>query len=313
MNKVNGMMMELARYEECLREDEKSENTISKYVRDVKRFIEFVGREKVESDDVGEDCFGGSRSIGEEGFGVGQSRVEDFGVSKSLVLRWKGSLMGYAGSSVNSMLVAVNGFLEWVGRADCKVKLLKLQRDVFSKPEKELTQSEYERLLATANLKDHKKLYLIIQTICGTGIRISELKYITIEGVKIRRITVSSKGKSRPVFLPINLCKQLVAYCRAEKIVSGKVFLSKSGREMNRCNIWQMMKNLCKKAKVAKAKVFPHNLRHLFARTFYKIEKNITRLADILGHSSINTTRIYTMETGVEHVKQLDKMHLVSA
>ena len=265
---------------EYMRCEEKSVNTIMKYKRDIGKFIEFLGNSKLD---------------------------------KNAVIAWKESIkLEYALSSVNSMLVAVNCFLEWLGCGRNKVKLIKCQKAIFSQPEKELSQEEYRRLVESAYVQNNHKLSLIIQTICGTGIRISELNFVTIEGVKSRRVLATSKGKSRAVLLPKNLCKKLEQYCKEEKITNGIIFRTKSGKAMNRSNIWKMMKGLCREAKVSQSKVFPHNLRHLFARTYYKIEKNITRLADILGHSNINTTRIYTMETGIEHIKQLDKMRLVN-
>ncbi|WP_409968897.1 tyrosine-type recombinase/integrase [Bengtsoniella intestinalis] len=268
----------LTQYEAYLHEEERSPNTIQKYCHDISVFLVFSNTQEL---------------------------------SKLLVLSFKEHLLSrYAPASVNSMLAAVNGFLTWLGFPQYKVKPLKIQRDIFSKPEKELTQREYQRLIATAEQRQNRKLSLVIQTICSTGIRVSELQHITVSTTHTGRTSVTCKGKIRTIFLPKELCRNLKHFCKAQGIHTGSIFLSKSGKPLDRSNIWRMMKSLCKDANVEPSKVFPHNLRHLFARTYYKIEKDISRLADILGHSSINTTRIYTIETGRKHARQMDKMNL---
>ncbi len=274
----NNYMKRLSGYELYLYEEERSQNTIKKYVRDTRKFLQFLGEKKL--------C-------------------------KAEVMKFKEQLIqNYAPASVNSIIAAVNGFLEWLGFANFKVKPLKIQKEIFSTPEKELSQREYERLIMVAEKKKNRKVSLLLQTICSTGIRVSELKHITVSALHTARTVVACKGKNRTVFLPKDLCKALKQYCKEQHIVKGSIFITKSGTPLDRSNIWKMMKKLCKQANVSQNKVFPHNLRHLFARTYYKIEKDISRLADILGHSSINTTRIYTMETGAKHAKQIDKMSL---
>ncbi len=274
------MYNKLKGYCNYLLEEEKSENTRLKYIRDVKKFLEFINNQEIEKKDV---------------------------------LAFKEKLMeNYEPTSINSILVAVNSFLEYIELPMCRVKPLKIQKEIFSKPEKELSEREYKKLIKTAEERNNSRLALIIQTICSTGIRISELKFITVESLKKGRVKVQCKGKSRTIFIPKDFCKILILYCKKLKIYKGTIFISKNGKPLDRSNIWKMMKNLCKVAKVETSKVFPHNLRHLFARTYYKINKDISRLADILGHSSVNTTRIYIMETGITHIKQLEKMNLIS-
>ncbi len=264
-----------------LRTEERSPNTIAKYTHDMKVFLEFLG---------------------------------DRPLSKGEVVAFKSYLLDrYAPSSVNSMLAAVNGFLGFLNLQHYRVKPVKLQKEMFSRPERELSQWEYKRLVETAQQRGNERLALLLQTICATGIRVSELAYITVSSLHTRRTTVRCKGKNRVIFLPRELCKVLKIYCEERRIESGSVFITKTGLPMNRSNIWAMMKELCKRARVDAQKVFPHNLRHLFARTYYKIEKDISRLADILGHSSINTTRIYTMETGAIHVRQIERLGLFYA
>ncbi len=262
-----------------LKEEERSYNTRVKYERDIRNFILFLGGEKL---------------------------------SKIKVLEYKEKLqLEYVPRSVNSMLSAVNGFLEWLGVGNCKVKPLRIQQEIFCCTEKELTTEEYKRLIQTAKKRNKGKLGLLIQTICATGIRVSELQYITVQSVHTGREIVSCKGKKRSIFLPKDLRILLKNFCKKEKIKEGIIFRTKSGKPIDRSNIWKMMKGLCKAANVEQGKVFPHNLRHLFARTYYKIEKDISRLADILGHSNINTTRIYTKESGAVHAKQINEMKLL--
>ena len=203
------------------------------------------------------------------------------------------------------MLVALNCFLSFIGRADCKVRQLKIQRQIFAREDKELTESEYRRLLKAA--KD-SRISLVIQTICGTGIRVSELSYITAEAVRLGKAVVNCKNKTRVIFIPVPIQKLLKKYMKKSGITAGTVFVTKGGKPLDRSNIWKEMKALCKKSGISDKKVFPHNLRHLFARTFYRIEKDIVRLADLLGHSSLSTTRIYTMDSGNSHIRSMEKV-----
>lgn len=231
---------------------------------------------------------------------------------KEKVIEYKEMLKDtYAKTSVNSILASLNSFFDYKELYGLKVKNIKIQRSIFASKEKELTKSEYERLLSAAKRKGNRKLFLLMQTICSTGIRVSELQYVTISAVKCRQADIDCKGKSRRVIIPDALCRVLKQYAKEQKITSGSIFVSKNGKPLDRSNIWKLMKSLCESAGVPKEKVFPHNLRHLFARTYYSIEKDIARLADILGHSSIETTRIYTMESGDIHRKQIQKLGLL--
>lgn len=232
-------------------------------------------------------------------------------VTKERIVAWKKQLLerGYAVRSVNSMLASVNGLLAYMGWGDCRVKNIRLQHQTYCPEEKELTKAEYLRLLQ-ASRKD-AQLSLVLQTICGTGIRVSELRHFTVEGVRAGAVVVDCKGKTRTILVPGKLQKLLLAYVKKHRLGAGPIFLGKTGKPLDRSSIWRMMKKLCTAAGVKRTKVFPHNLRKLFARTFYGIDKDIAKLADILGHSSINTTRIYIMSTGVEHRRQLDRLGLV--
>ena len=266
-------------FEAFLYNREKSENTIKKYLRDVRFFIKYTGSK----------C-----------------------ISKADVLEYKRIICeNYSPKSVNSMLSSLNAFFEFLNRYDLKVKSLKIQRQIFSDKAKELAKCEYERLLTAARSKKNERLYLLMQTLASTGLRVSEIKYITAEAVRSGIATIKCKGKIRQVFLPKNLCKMLKAYIKTQNIKSGPVFVTSTGKPLDRSNIWKMMKSLCSSAGVSKEKVFPHNFRHLFARTYYSIQKDIVRLADILGHSSINTTRIYTTESGDVHIKQIQRLGLL--
>lgn len=262
-----------------LRQEEKSENTVAKYVRDLRQFFYFL---------------------------------EGKQLTKEMVLSWKEALVAeYAPASVNSMLAAVNTFLSWENLKEMRVKPLKIQREIFAKPERELTRAEYERLVRAAKQEDNQRLAVLLQTICATGIRVSELSFITVEALQIGRTMVDCKGKQRVIFLPPDLVRVLRSYCRQQGISRGMIFRTRSGRALDRSNIWKEMKALCVCAGVEDGRVFPHNLRHLFARTYYKMEKDLSRLADLLGHANVDTTRIYTMESGMEHARQLGKMGLV--
>lgn len=267
-------------FEIFLREEEKGDNTIEKYLRDVRVFLTYAGSEKI---------------------------------TKETVIAYKNKLINenYAARSINSMLASLNSLFAFLDWSDCKVKSIKLQRQVYCPEEKELTKAEYMRLVNTAKQKGNERLNLILQTICGTGIRVSELQFITVEATKNGEAIVSLKGKTRSVFVVKELRKKLLRYVREQGIKSGAIFITRTGKPMSRTNIWREMKNLCAQANVNPKKVFPHNLRHLFARTFYSIEKDIAKLADILGHSSINTTRIYIISTGTEHRRRMENMHLI--
>lgn len=234
-------------------------------------------------------------------------------LTKEATLSYKEKLeQDYQPVSVNVKLSALNSFFEFVGRSDLRLKLLKIQQKAYCSAEKELSKAEYLRLVKTAEQEDNQKLALLLQTICGTGIRVSEVKYITAEAVNRGEASIRLKGKNRTILIPKKLQKRLKDYIRREKIKDGPVFITRTGKPLDRSNIWRMMKALCQEAGVDEKKVFPHNLRHLFARCFYSIDKDIAKLADILGHSSINTTRIYIITSGAEHRRQLDALELVS-
>lgn len=209
------------------------------------------------------------------------------------------------------MLTAANGYLRFYGWCELAVKLLRVQKSLFADESKEMTRAEYARLVQAAQRKDNERLALVIQTICATGIRVSELRFITVEAVQTGRAEISNKGKRRLVFLPEKLRRLLRSYARKQKKTAGAVFTTRTGKPLDRSNIWRDMKALCESAGVAPEKVFPHSLRHLFARTFYSLEKDLSRLADILGHSSIVTTRIYTAESGAVHARQMGRLGLV--
>lgn len=266
-------------FKKYLIEQERSRYTIDKYIHDTRIFLEFVN----------------NRSI-----------------NKELVIEFKSFLEErYAASSANSMLAAVNKFLQFIGFTNLRVKPFKIQRVLFASEEKELCRDEYIRLIEAAKRQKNERLMLIVETICTTGIRVSELKFITVESVSSGRAEIKCKGKFRTVFLPPQLCKLLKKYTQKQKITAGAVFITRSGKQLDRSNIWRDMKKLCSLTAVSPKKVFPHNLRHLFARTYYSLEKDLSRLADILGHSNINTTRIYTIESGHIHARQIERLNLV--
>lgn len=267
-------------FKKYLKEEEKSKNTIEKYMRDVWEFTTYMNGAEI---------------------------------TKESVIAYKDKLISesYAVRSINSMLASLNSLFSFLNWMDCRVKSIKLQRQIYCPEEKELTKAEYMRLVNTAKQKGNERLNLILQTICGTGIRVSELQYITVEAVKNGEAIVSLKGKTRSVFIVKELKKKLLRYAAEQGITSGTIFITRTGRPMSRTNIWREMKNLYEHAGVNPQKVFPHNLRHLFARVFYGIEKDIAKLADILGHSSINTTRIYIISTGDEHRRRMENMRLI--
>ena len=271
---------EFDQFEDYLRHDEREESTIEAYLRSLTRFAEWAdGR----------------------------------AVTKELAMEWKAALAesGYRPISVNAMLAAVNKFFTCMGREDCKVKYLKLQRQMFRKSEKDLSKEEYQRLVQAAHEKGDLRMELILETICATGIRVGELKYITVEAVRAGVAEIALKGKIRTILLPHRLCRKLQKYAKQQKIASGKIFLTQDGLPVSRQSIWTRMKALCEAAGVERSKAFPHNLRSLFARSFYGSCHDVVRLADVLGHSSIETTRIYLMSTGKEYLRQLDKLGLV--
>lgn len=266
-------------FELYLKREEKSGATVEKYVRDVGAFLLWAGKREL---------------------------------TRELVLEYKERLKDeLAVSSVNSVISSLNCYFEFTGCAELKLKSVRVQKQIFARRERELTRTEYDKLLTAAKRRCDKRLYLLLQTICSTGIRVSELRYITVAAIARGQATIELKGKSRVILLPRELCKLLKRYVDEKKIKSGSIFVSKRGKALDRSNIWKMMKSLCADAGVAKSKVFPHNLRHLFARTYYAIERDIARLADILGHSSIETTRIYTMETGDVHRRQVERLGLL--
>lgn len=226
---------------------------------------------------------------------------------------WKEGLIeqGYAVSSINARIAAVNGLLCCLGLGEERLKPLRQQRKLFCQQERQLSRTEYLRLVSAALRKGDRRLALVLQTICSTGIRVSELQYITVETLRHRRATVHNKGKIREILLPRQLCAELKGWAKTAHIRSGPVFVTRNGLPLDRSNVWSQMKGLCTAAQVDPSKVFPHNLRHLFARTFYRMEKDLSRLADLLGHSSIQTTRIYLMESGEEHQRMLERMRLL--
>ncbi len=273
------MQKSIEKFKEHLFKEEKSELTVAKYVSDVVRFFEWLG----------------TRDL-----------------NKNVVLEYKDELIkNYAPASANSHISSLNSFFSFIERIDLKIKTLKIQRQLFLKSENELSRQEYERLLDAANKNKNERLWLIMQTVCSTGIRISELPYITCQAIKEQKALISCKGKMRVVFIPAKLCKALEKYAKKHAISKGSIFITKSGKACDRSNIWSEMKKLCDAAGVDRAKVFPHNLRHLFARTYYSLKKDIVRLADMLGHSSVNTTRIYTMETGDIHRRHIQELGLL--
>lgn len=269
----------IQQYKEYLFDEEKAPATIEKYVRDISGFMNWLGGRSVE---------------------------------KSVVLEYKRLLTGkYAPSSVNSMLSSLNGFFSFNEWFQCKTKAIKIQKQIFAKQDKELTKAEYKRLLAASKRCRNDRLYYLMQTLCSTGIRISELRFISVEAVKAGKAEINCKGKMRTVFLPYALCGMLREYIAKNKIYYGSVFVTKNGQPIDRSNVWSDMKRVCEIAGVRSEKVSPHSLRHLFARTYYSSQKDIVRLADVLGHTNVNTTRIYTMETGAVHRRQIEQLGLI--
>lgn len=264
----------------ALRTQERSQATIEKYNRDLLAFYHWLPQGKA--------------------------------VDKEAVMAYRAYLAGqYAPASVNSMLAALRSFFQYLQWADCNVKLLKIQRRVFCAKERELSREEYGRLVEAAERRGSRRLSLLLQIMASTGIRVSEVQYITVEAAQRGKAEISLKGKIRVILLPSQLCRKLLKYAQKEKIASGQIMLTRSGRPMNRKEIWAQMKSLCKAANVDAKKVFPHNLRHLFARVFYKAQRDIAKLADLLGHSSVETTRIYLLASGEEHLHGIEQLGLV--
>lgn len=273
-------VQQIAAFESYLKREERSAGTIENYLRRVREFTAWLNGEEVDKERAG---------------------------------AWKLHLMsmGRSSGTINGALVAVNQFFKFLGWQECVVKGLRIQRKLFRDDRRELTRNEYERLLAAAHGLGRERLALLMETICATGIRVSEVRYITVEAVASGRAEISLKGKLRTILIPGKLCRKLKKYVKQQKIASGEVFLTRSGKGMSRKQIWAEMKAVCRKAEVAPSKVFPHNLRHLFARIFYQVCRDVVKLADVLGHSSIETTRIYLSSTGAEHARQLDRLGLV--
>ena len=280
MSEQNITQTHLTAFEEYLLREEKSAATVEKYLRDARAFVLYA-----------------------------DGKI----LSKELTVAYKKSLedTGYKPRSINSMLASLNHFLDFMGAGECKVKTVRVQKQTFLTAEKELSKDEYIRLLNAAKHKE--QLNLVIRTICATGIRVSELKYFTVEAVRNGEVSVKCKSKTRTIIVPGDLRKLLLSYAKKHGITDGAVFVTRNGKPLDRSFIWAQMKGLCEAAGVNPSKVFPHNLRKLFARTFYGIEKDIAKLADILGHSSIETTRIYIMTTGTEHRKKIERMGLALA
>ena len=272
---------QLNSYREHLLREERAPGTVEKYLRDICAFAEWLnGRE----------------------------------ITRELGAAWKEHLLsqGQAPVTVNAKLSALNGLLGFLGLEGCRVKSLKIQRRTFRENARELTREEYQRLVSAAQSGGQDRLGLLLETICATGIRVSEVSYITVEAAKRGRADVSLKGKIRTILLPNRLCRKLLKYAKKHKTTSGEIFRTRSGKSLSRSQIWREMKSLCEKAGVEASKVFPHNLRHLFATAFYQATRDIVKLADVLGHSSIETTRIYLIATGAEHARQMERLRLIS-
>lgn len=269
----------LKMYIQYLREQERSESTIKSYQRELMSLQLFL---------------------------------DERPIIKDILLAYKAMITAqYSPSTCNVTISALNSFLRYIGRPDLMIKPLKIQKKIYETADKELTRREYDKLIRAANINGQERLSLIIQTICSTGIRVSELQYITVESLKEGKCLVTNKGKSRIVFLPTSLCTMLKKYVVYSNITSGSIFTTRSGKPIDRSNIWAAMKRLCTIANVNPEKVYPHNLRHLFARSYYSQYKDLSRLCDLLGHTSVNTTKIYTKESGAIHIKQIEGLGLV--
>lgn len=270
---------QIKEFQAYLMREERAATTIAKYSHDLRLFVNFLGGSEV---------------------------------SKEQVIKFKDWLIqNYHIGSVNSMVAAVNSFLDYAGWPECRVKLIKVQRQLFCEEEKELHKNEYYRLVKTAQDQGNERLAIMMQTLCGLGLRVSELRFVTVRAVKEGKLQIFNKGKNRNVVVSGKLRELLLLYIEAQEIKKGEVFVTKTGRPLDRSNIWREMKRLYEEAQVTEQKVFPHNLRHLFARTYYEMKNDVVRLADIMGHSSIETTRIYTTSSGQEYRQQLESLELV--
>ena len=271
----------MTKYAAYLRSEEKAESTIKNYLRDTLNFRQWANERPI---------------------------------TKDLTAQWRSGLLAqnYAPATVNAKIAAVNSLLQFMGLAECHVKAVNIQRCAFRDESRDLTKDEYLKLLETAQNAGCERLELLMEAVCATGVRVSEVHYITVEAARMQRADIALKGKIRSILLPQKLCRKLLKYAKRQNITSGAVFRTRSGKPVSRGQIWAEMKSLCKKAGVAASKVFPHNLRHLFAVVYYKVHRDIVKLADLLGHSSINTTRIYLVTTGAEHARCLERLGLVS-
>lgn len=271
----------LKEFEEYLIQEEREKATIGKYLRDAECFLGWLGNREL---------------------------------SKKLVVLWKEELTEkqYSPITINGKLASINKLLLSLEKPEYRVKYLKIQRRLFRSTERDLTKEEYTRLVETAFSDGKERLALLMESICATGIRVSEVRYLTVETAEAGRAEISLKGKIRTILIPGKLCRKLLKYAKKQKIASGEIFLTRSGKSMSRHQIWAEMKALCAQAKVQASKVFPHNLRHLFARAFYRACRDVVRLAGVLGHSSIETTRIYLITTGIEYRKQMSRLGLIS-
>jgi len=273
---------DLPAFAHCLYQEERAPSTVEKYLRDIREFLAWRGEGKAPE--------------------------------KMAVLAYRDHLLaeGLSPVTVNAKLSALNRFFRFLGREDCRVHFLNIQRQVFRDRSRELTKAEYSRLLETARTKGRDRLELLMEAICSTGIRVSEVRYLTVAAARIGRAVIRLKGKIRTVLLPGKLCRKLLKYAEKQKIASGEIFLTRNGAGLSRKQIWREMKGLCKEARVEPSKVFPHNLRHLFATAFYRACKDIVKLADVLGHSNIETTRVYLITTGMEHARCLERLGFIT-
>lgn len=271
----------IAAYGRYLKQEERTPATLEKYLRDVRAFALWLdGRP----------------------------------VTREAVTGWKERLLAErrAPSTVNAALSALNGLFRFLGWEGCRARFVKVQRRLFRDPARELSRTDYDRLITAARELGRERLALVMETICATGVRVSELRYLTVEAVQRGRAEISLKGKVRVILIPTKLARKLLKYAKKNKTVSGEIFLTGNGKSLSRRQIWAEMKRLCVQAGVEPSRVFPHNLRHLFATAYYRAYRDIAKLADVLGHSSIETTRIYLLTSGAEHQRQLDRLGLVS-
>lgn len=289
-------------FETFLREEEKEKPTIEKYLHNVREFAVFINNASDRANTL---------ATSESESPDAENGTE---ITKNILLLWKDSLLekNLKPCTINAKIVSINRFLRFLELHFLCLKTLRVQRQVFRSNEKELTRVEYERLVNTAGRMGKTRTALLIETICATGIRVSEVKYVTVAALQAGRLEISLKGKIRTILIPEKLCRKLKAYAKSSNIASGNIFRTKNGNAISRSQIWHDMKIVCMKAGISPAKVFPHNLRHLFARTFYTVSRDIVKLADVLGHSTINTTRLYLISTGREHERLMEKLRLVS-